>query len=186
MLAAQPGTLIDGMLVGSQTLVNFNVVNNGGAASGPLQVLVPQASFLSLSSPATIGSLAPGQSTTVTLQLLPGTDLAAGILYGHDFPARHRGQPQRPLPVHGRFFGDGECGDRCRGRDDLGVGRLASGGRGQRDHQRPADRGRRGQRHHRFRRHAGVRSAPGRHLQRRSAGSTATIRTRARSPSSPG
>ena len=82
MLAAQPGTLVDGMLVGSQTLVNFNVVNNGGAASGPLQILVPQASFLSLSSPATISSLAPGQSTTVTLQLLPGTDLPLGSYTG--------------------------------------------------------------------------------------------------------
>jgi len=82
VLAAQPGTLVDGMLVGSQTLVNFNVVNNGGAASGPLQILVPQASFLSLSSPATIPSLAPGQSTTVTLQLLPEADLPLGSYTG--------------------------------------------------------------------------------------------------------
>ncbi len=82
VLAAQPGTLVDGMLVGSQTLVNFNVVNHGGAASGPLQILVPQASFLSLSSPATIASLAPGQSTPVTLQLVPGADLPLGSYTG--------------------------------------------------------------------------------------------------------
>ncbi len=82
VLAAQPGTLLDGMLVGTQTLVEFDVVNNGGAASGPLQVLVPQAAFLSLTSPATIGSLAPGQSTTVTLQLLPDASLALGSYTG--------------------------------------------------------------------------------------------------------
>ena len=81
-LAAEPGTLIDGMLVGTQTIVQFNVVNNGGASSGALAVLVPQAPFLSLTSPATIASLAPGQSTTVTLQLLPSADLALGAYTG--------------------------------------------------------------------------------------------------------
>jgi len=81
-LAAQPGTLLDGMLVGSQTIVQFNVVNDGGAASQALQVLVPQAAFLSLTSPATIPPLAPGQSTTVTLQLLPASNLTLGAYTG--------------------------------------------------------------------------------------------------------
>jgi autotransporter-associated beta strand protein len=85
-LAAEPGTLLDSMLVapspGSQTIVQFNVVNNGGAASGAMQVLVPQAPFLTLTSPAEIGPLAPGQSTTVTLQLLPAANLALGSYTG--------------------------------------------------------------------------------------------------------
>jgi uncharacterized membrane protein len=82
VLAAQPGTLIDGMLVGQQTVVTFNVVNDGGAASGSLQVVVPQVDWLSLTSPATISPLAPGQSATVTLQLLPAADLALGNYTG--------------------------------------------------------------------------------------------------------
>ena len=81
-LVAQPGTIISGMVPGNQQLVTFNVTNNGGAASGPVQVAIPQAPWLSLISPATIGSLAPGQSATVTLQLLPAADLPLGAYTG--------------------------------------------------------------------------------------------------------
>ena len=41
VLAANPGYLDTGMVVGGQTLVSFTVVNNGGAASGALQVSLP-------------------------------------------------------------------------------------------------------------------------------------------------
>ena len=81
-LVAQPGTLIDGMVVGRQTLETFTVVNNGGAASGPLQVLLPKADWLTLASAPTIDSLAPGQSATVTLELAPAADLALGSYTG--------------------------------------------------------------------------------------------------------
>ena len=38
VLAANPGYLDSGMVVGAQTLVSFTVVNNGGSPSGDLQV----------------------------------------------------------------------------------------------------------------------------------------------------
>jgi RHS repeat-associated protein len=74
-LAANPGFLKTGMVVGTQTLVSFTVVNNGGAPSGNLQVSLPGTSYLSLASPATIPSLAPGASSTVTVQLSPPSNL---------------------------------------------------------------------------------------------------------------
>ena len=73
-LNANPGSLNTGMVVGSQTLVSFSVVNNGGAPSGTLQVTLPNAPFLSLASDSTIASLAPGASTTVTLALTPAAN----------------------------------------------------------------------------------------------------------------
>ena len=60
ILAANPGYLDSGMLVGGQTLVSFTVVNDGGAPSGELAGHLPSTSYLSLASPATIPSLAPG------------------------------------------------------------------------------------------------------------------------------
>jgi RHS repeat-associated protein len=74
-LATNPGYLDSGMLVGAQTLVSFTVVNNGGAPSGDLQVSLPSTSYLSLASPATIPSLAPGASSTVTVELSPPANL---------------------------------------------------------------------------------------------------------------
>ena len=75
VLAANPGYLDSGMVVGAQSLVSFTVVNNGGAPSGDLQVNLPATSYMSLVSPATIPSLAPGASSTVTVELTPPSDL---------------------------------------------------------------------------------------------------------------
>ena len=75
VLAANPGYLDSGMVVGAQTLVSFTVVNNGGAPSGDLQVSLPSTSYMSLASPATIPSLAPGASSTVTVELTPPSNL---------------------------------------------------------------------------------------------------------------
>ncbi len=74
-LSTSPSSLVSGMLVGGQTLVSFTVTNNGGAPSGELQVSLPSTSYLSLASPATIPSLAPGASSTVTLELSPPSTL---------------------------------------------------------------------------------------------------------------
>jgi hypothetical protein len=74
-LAANPGFLNTGMLVGAQSTVSFTVVNNGGAPSGDLQVSLPGTPYLSLASPATIPSLATGASSTVTLELSPPSNL---------------------------------------------------------------------------------------------------------------
>ncbi len=75
VLATNPGYLDTGMVVGSQTLVSFTVVNNGGAPSGALQVSLPYTSYMTLASPATIPSLAPGASSTVTVELTPPANL---------------------------------------------------------------------------------------------------------------
>ena len=75
VLTADPGYLDTGMLVGGQTLVSFTVVNNGGAPSGTLQVNLPATPYMTLASPATIPSLAPGASTTVTVELTPPSNL---------------------------------------------------------------------------------------------------------------
>jgi YD repeat-containing protein len=75
VLAVNPGFLNSGMVVGDQTLVSFTVVNNGGAPSGNLQVSLPYTSYMTLASPVTIPSLAPGASSTVTLELTPPANL---------------------------------------------------------------------------------------------------------------
>ncbi len=75
LLATNPGYLNSGMLVGSQTLLSFVVTNNGGAPSGDLQVALPNTSYMTLGSAATIPSLAPGASATVTIELNPPADL---------------------------------------------------------------------------------------------------------------
>ena len=75
VLAANPGSLDSGMVVGSQTLVSFTVTNNGGAPSGALQVNLPSTPYMTLASPATIPSLAPGASSTVTVELTPPANL---------------------------------------------------------------------------------------------------------------
>ena len=81
-LAATPSSLFAAMAQGGQTLVNFTVANTGGATSGPVQVLLPSAPWLTLVTPQTIQPLAPGQSNQVTLALTPATNLALGAYTG--------------------------------------------------------------------------------------------------------
>ena len=100
MLAANPAYLDTGMVVGSQTLVSFTVVNNGGSPSGNLAVSLPPTSYMTLASPATIPSLAPGASTTVTIELTPPANLPLEEYTGHDRLERRRDLVQRPLHLH--------------------------------------------------------------------------------------
>ncbi len=74
-LLAQPASLAAGMLVGGQKLVTFEVVNQGGATSGPVQLVLPQASWLTVASTNPLPPLAPGETNSVTLQLTPPADL---------------------------------------------------------------------------------------------------------------
>ncbi|MHB9049421.1 MAG: CARDB domain-containing protein, partial [Pirellulales bacterium] len=69
------GLLQAAMFRGQQRAVEFSVTNQGGRATGAIAVELPNAPWLSLSTPATIPSLAPGQSATVTLLLTPAADL---------------------------------------------------------------------------------------------------------------
>ena len=82
-MVANPGYLSTGMLRGTQSTVSFDVTNTGGAATGPLQVQLPEGvTWLSLGSPETIASLAPGEKTTITLILNPPEDLPLQIYQG--------------------------------------------------------------------------------------------------------
>ena len=81
-LVANPGYLSAGMLRGTQNTVTFEVVNTGGADTGPLQVQLPASTpWLSLGSNASLPSLAPGEKTTISLLLTPPADLPLQ-LYG--------------------------------------------------------------------------------------------------------
>jgi RHS repeat-associated protein len=75
VLAANPAYLDSGMVVGDQSLLSFTITNNGGSPSGALTVSLPETSYMTLASPATIPSLAPGASSTVTVELTPPADL---------------------------------------------------------------------------------------------------------------
>lgn len=59
----------------TQTIVSFEVSNNGGAPSGDLRVTLPAVPWISLLSTSSVASLLPGQKTTVTLALNPPADL---------------------------------------------------------------------------------------------------------------
>ncbi len=82
-LVTTPGRLGSSMLRGRQTVVNFEVANNGGLATGPIDVLLPNLTWLSVSTPARIEPLAPGDRTTVSLLLTPPADLALGDYPGN-------------------------------------------------------------------------------------------------------
>jgi len=84
-LAVNTTLLETGMLRGSQTAVEFEITNTGGVATGNISVVLPTASWLSLSSPQTIPSLNPGQSTSVTLLLTPETTLPLTVYQGNVF-----------------------------------------------------------------------------------------------------
>jgi hypothetical protein len=82
-LAANPAYLARGMLVGTQTLVSFDLVNSGGAASGDLTLQLPATlPWMKLSSPATIPSIPAGGKATVILTLNPPSDLPLTLYQG--------------------------------------------------------------------------------------------------------
>ncbi|MFN5513449.1 MAG: Calx-beta domain-containing protein [Cyanobacteriota bacterium] len=70
-LVADTSRLEASMLRGGQSVVEFTVTNQGDIPSGPLSLLLPEASWLQSASPATLPSLNPGESTQVSLLLQP-------------------------------------------------------------------------------------------------------------------
>ena len=81
-LVATPVSLAGPMLRGTQRLVSFRVANVGGAASGELEVLVPAVDWLALVSPSRVPSLAPDESTEISLLLTPASALTLGVYSG--------------------------------------------------------------------------------------------------------
>ncbi len=81
-LVAEVARLEAGMLVGGQTFVELEIANIGGGKTGRINVLLPDADWLSLASATPIPSLASGETTTITLALRPGADLPPTLYSG--------------------------------------------------------------------------------------------------------
>ncbi len=85
-LVANPTSLSSGMVRGKQTLIQFQVTNQGNSPTAQLDVLLPSSSWLKLASPAAIPPLQPDASATVILALTPSDDpinpLPLGIYEG--------------------------------------------------------------------------------------------------------
>jgi hypothetical protein len=90
-LSANPGYLQQGMLVGKQTLVSFDIVNTGGAETGDLTMQLPGSlPWMTLSSQAVIPSIQPGAKATVTLALNPPSNLELTEYTGNIAAANNR------------------------------------------------------------------------------------------------
>jgi len=82
-LVATPANLFSAMAVGSQTVVEFDLANAGGRASGPITVSLPAAPWMHLATTNPLANLAPGESNRVTLLLTPARDLPLGPYTGN-------------------------------------------------------------------------------------------------------
>ena len=78
-------TISSGMLRGEQTFVEVELTNEGGAIAENIDVIIPEAPWLSLGSTETIESLAPGKSTNITLLLSPDAELELTQYEGNVF-----------------------------------------------------------------------------------------------------
>jgi subtilase family serine protease len=81
-LVAYPGELLAGMLRGGQRVLEFELVNEGGAESGPINAALPDVPWVQLGVTNPIPSLAPGQTNRVTLLLTPPANLVLGPYTG--------------------------------------------------------------------------------------------------------
>ncbi len=77
-LVANPGYLAGPMVRGKQTFYECEIINQGGVPANDLRVLIPAADWLSLVTPADLGTLAPGEKKTVGLSLMPPADMPLG------------------------------------------------------------------------------------------------------------
>ena len=96
-LSASPGSLTEGMLRGTQRVVEFEISNNGGLATGPIEVLIPENDgWLALATAEEMPSLAPGESAVVSLLLTPPADMPLAEYAGHiamNFTGGHQTVP---------------------------------------------------------------------------------------------
>ena len=81
-LVVSPPSLHGAMQRGAQTPVAFTVANQGGVATGPLQISAPSVPWLSLASASQLPPLAPGSNTVVTILLTPAAALPLGTYNG--------------------------------------------------------------------------------------------------------
>ncbi len=81
-LSVSSGTIQRGMIAGQQSFVNFTVQNIGGISTGPLRLVLPNLPWLSSASATPLPSLAPDQSTVISLQLCPDEAFPIGLYTG--------------------------------------------------------------------------------------------------------
>ena len=77
-LAVAPGSLSSSMQRGEQRVISFDIRNNGGSASGPVQILLPTVPWMSVANQLPLPSLPAGASTSVSLLLQPTASLPLG------------------------------------------------------------------------------------------------------------
>jgi hypothetical protein len=82
-LVSNPGYLETTMVRGTQTLLEFEVTNNGSAAVSNLKIVLPSTDWLSLVTPDSISSLGRGEKIKVGLALKPGANLPLGPYTGN-------------------------------------------------------------------------------------------------------
>lgn len=103
-LLAEPGTLDRGLVRGNQTLVSFDVLNEGGVDTGALSVGLPVVPWLSLVSPSTVRTLQPGERQAIVLALNPPSDLPLTRYDGSIFLKAER--TSLTVPFHFRVVSD--------------------------------------------------------------------------------
>jgi hypothetical protein len=81
-LATTPASLVAAMINGTQTLVSFTLTNFGGAPSGPIQVNLPAAPWLSVVTAQPISSLPTNQGGQIMLSLMPTNGQTLGEYTG--------------------------------------------------------------------------------------------------------
>jgi subtilase family serine protease len=81
-LVTVPASLSGSMLRGTQTPLAFTLANQGGVATGPLQVVLPNVPWLSLASSNQLPPLPAGTNTVITMLLNPASDLPLGDYNG--------------------------------------------------------------------------------------------------------
>jgi len=81
-IVAAPASLAKTMLRGQQTLVEFQVRNDGAAPATGVEVVLPSVGWMTLSSPAGLGDMPPGEAKAVVLSLMPAPDQTLGDYSG--------------------------------------------------------------------------------------------------------
>lgn len=77
-LVANPGYLSGPMVRGQQTFYECDITNQGGVPASDLRVLLPTSNWISLVTPADLGTINPGETKKVGLSLMPAADMALG------------------------------------------------------------------------------------------------------------
>lgn len=81
-LTVEPNLLECGMVRGEQTIVEFEIENTGSVAADSVRIMLPDADWISLLTPAGIGAINPDGKKKVSLALKPNVSLPLGTYSG--------------------------------------------------------------------------------------------------------